>query len=100
MVTKTRTIVMEELGKSLAEVAVDVTFDSIEGERKTWDHPGYPPTVELCDVEVLKFETTVNSGAELVSVSRDERPDWFKMLDKTVFDLVEADWDEIQLDLL
>jgi hypothetical protein len=88
---------LEELGKGMdvcVEVEIDHDFEL--PEKQTWNYPGSPGGIYFCDCKVTEFSFTTNGGEELHTIKRDDRPDWFDLLDKIIAKRIEANWAEYE----
>ena len=79
----------EELGRNMGK-AIDCTiwFDVEEPEPRTWDYPGSPGGVAVCDVHVTGWDNDTDVGIKPGS--------WQTLLDNIAFDLAEANLPEIR----
>jgi hypothetical protein len=72
------------------ELDVQIAYQFQEGERRTWDYPGYPPHAELLWVKVL--------GRDGNRDDRSTDPLWegWSILDKSAYEYVSNNWDRFQ----
>lgn len=81
---------IEELGKSFCWVDLDIEATVYPGEPMVRyypdgsGYPGSPPEVEITGVYVTAF----GSADWAIGVRREERPDWFELLDRIMLDHV------------
>ena len=85
---------------------VEIGYDITPGEKMVKyypdgsGHPGCPTSVEFNSVKALSLKFNYFNDKDDEIISREEKPDWFTLLDKIAEKIVMESKDSIELDIL
>jgi len=87
----TMPVTLEELGKNMGKcLECTIEYDLEPGEKRTWDYPGSPAQAHLTGVRVHEYSD------ENITLHREEKPEWFLVLDEIAESLIEGDWANLE----